>query len=133
MFKICEAVSLLDMITAFSQLVTVNDYTRPQLTDTLAIQAGRHPIKERLMANNFVPNDVYATQQTRFQIITGCNMSGKSTYIRTIALMFIMAQIGCLYANSAGYYRICAHEEQCTCSICIFPYSAPTLRSFGHG
>lgn len=100
MFKICEAVGMLDMITAFSQLVTVNDYTRPQLTDTLAIQAARHPIKEKIMSNKFVPNDVYATQQTRFQIITGCNMSGKSTYIRTIALMFIMAQIGCLYVDT---------------------------------
>jgi DNA mismatch repair protein MSH4 len=96
MFKICEAVSLLDMIAAFSQLVTVNDYTRPQLTDTLAIQAARHPIKEKIMSTKFVPNDVYATQQRRFQIITGCNMSGKSTYIRTVALMSIMAQIGSL-------------------------------------
>ena len=96
MFKICEAVGLLDMIAAFSQLVTTNNYTRPHLTDTLAIQAARHPIKEKIMPNRFVPNDVYATQQTRFQIITGCNMSGKSTYIRTVALMSIMAQIGSL-------------------------------------
>ncbi|KAH3954914.1 hypothetical protein HBH53_014490 [Parastagonospora nodorum] len=95
MFKICEAVALLDMITSFAHLVTVNDYTKPQLTDTLAIQQGRHPIKEKIMQTKFVPNDVYSTQQTRFQIITGCNMSGKSTYIRSVALMVIMAQIGC--------------------------------------
>jgi DNA mismatch repair protein MSH4 len=93
--------------------VTVNDYSelpdnfpgrtytnrtcsaKPQLTDTLAIQQGRHPIKEKIMQTKFVPNDVYSTQQTRFQIITGCNMSGKSTYIRAVALMVIMAQIGC--------------------------------------
>lgn len=87
------------MIAAFSQLVTVNDYTRPHLTDTLAIQAARHPMKEKIMSNKFIPNDVYATQQTRFQIITGCNMSGKSTYIRTVALMSIMAQIGSLYVD----------------------------------
>jgi DNA mismatch repair protein MSH4 len=42
----------------------------------------------------YIPNDVYATEQTRFQIITGCNMSGKSTYIRSIALMTVMAQVG---------------------------------------
>ncbi|KAH3916053.1 hypothetical protein HBI56_038590 [Parastagonospora nodorum] len=95
MFKICEAVALLDMITSFAHLVTVNDYTKPQFTDTLAIQQGRHPIKEKIMQTKFVPNDVYSTQQTRFQIITGCNMSGKSTYIRSVALMVIMAQIGC--------------------------------------
>jgi DNA mismatch repair protein MSH4 len=69
---------------------------RPQLTDTLGIEAGRHPIKEKIMQTKFVPNDVYATQQSRFQIITGCNMSGKSTYIRSVALIAIMAQVGCL-------------------------------------
>ncbi|KAJ4411101.1 MutS protein msh4 [Didymella pomorum] len=106
MFKICEAVGLLDMIAAFSQLVTTNDYTRPHLTDTLAIQAARHPIKEKIISNKFVPNDVYATQQTRFQIITGCNMSGKSTYIRTVALMSIMAQIGSFVPASYASFPI---------------------------
>ncbi|KAJ4312218.1 MutS protein msh4 [Neodidymelliopsis sp. IMI 364377] len=106
MFKTCEAVALLDMIAAFSQLVTVNDYTRPQLTDTLAIKSGRHPIKEKIMQNRFVANDIYATQQTRFQIITGCNMSGKSTYIRTVALMSIMAQIGCFVPASYASFPI---------------------------
>lgn len=71
------------------------EVVKPQLTDTLAIHQGRHPIKEKIMQTKFVPNDVYSTQQTRFQIITGCNMSGKSTYIRSIALMVIMAQVGC--------------------------------------
>ncbi|KAI4951263.1 hypothetical protein J4E91_003972 [Alternaria rosae] len=104
MFKICEAVAMLDMIAAFAHLVTVNNYTQPQLTGTLAIEAGRHPIKEKIMKSKFVPNDVYATQQTRFQIITGCNMSGKSTYIRSVALMIIMAQIGCYVpANYASF------------------------------
>ncbi|KAK1074861.1 MutS protein msh4 [Friedmanniomyces endolithicus] len=57
-------------------------------------EAGRHPIREKIHSTKYIPNDVYATQQTRFQIITGCNMSGKSTYIRSIALMTVMAQIG---------------------------------------
>lgn len=48
-----------------------------------------------MMPRRFVPNDVYATEQHRFQIITGCNMSGKSTYIRMISLLQVMAQIGC--------------------------------------
>jgi DNA mismatch repair protein MSH4 len=76
-------------------LVTTREYARPELTDTLAIKHGRHPIREKIHLDRYIPNDVYATQQTRFQIITGCNMSGKSTYIRSIALMTIMAQIGC--------------------------------------
>ena len=94
LFKICEAIALLDMIAAFAQLVTTQDYCRPELTKTLAIKSGRHPIREKAHQEKFVPNDAYATQQSRFQIITGCNMSGKSTYIRSLALMAIMAQIG---------------------------------------
>ncbi|XP_014552268.1 hypothetical protein COCVIDRAFT_41517 [Bipolaris victoriae FI3] len=104
LFKVCEAVAMLDMVGAFAHLVTVNNYTQPQLTDTFAIESGRHPIKEKIMQTKFIPNDAYATQQTRFQIITGCNMSGKSTYIRSLALMTIMAQIGCYVpANYASF------------------------------
>ncbi|KAH7131986.1 DNA mismatch repair protein MutS [Dendryphion nanum] len=91
LFKTCEAIAMLDMIAAFAQLVTT---IRPQLSDTLAVRAGRHPIREKIMQTKFIPNDVYASQQHRFQIITGCNMSGKSTYIRSVALLCIMAQIG---------------------------------------
>jgi DNA mismatch repair protein MSH4 len=69
---------------------------RPRVNDTLAIKSARHPIKEKVQQTKYVPNDVYATQQRRFQIVTGSNMSGKSTYIRTVALVVVMAQIGCL-------------------------------------
>ncbi|KAL8687009.1 MAG: hypothetical protein Q9218_006697 [Villophora microphyllina] len=95
LFKTCEAIALLDMIASFAQLVTVQDYCRPELTDTFAVKSGRHPIREKIHAEKFIPNDAYATQQSRFQIITGCNMSGKSTYIRSLAIMTVMAQIGC--------------------------------------
>ncbi|KAF2499524.1 hypothetical protein BU16DRAFT_274531 [Lophium mytilinum] len=94
LFKICESIAMLDMVSSFAHTATSQDYVRPQITDTLAIKSGRHPIREKLQQTKFIPNDVYATQQTRFQIITGCNMSGKSTYIRSIALMAVMAQIG---------------------------------------
>jgi DNA mismatch repair protein MSH4 len=95
LFKICESVAMLDMLASFAQVVTSLDYVRPTISETLAIRAGRHPIREKIHSTKFIPNDVYATQQTRFQIITGCNMSGKSTYIRSVALMSVMAQIGC--------------------------------------
>lgn len=95
LFRISEAIATLDMIAAFGQLVTTHEYCRPELTDVLAVKSGRHPILEKIHHTKFVPNDVYAAQQSRFQIITGCNMSGKSTYIRSIALMTIMAHIGC--------------------------------------
>ena len=94
LFRICEGVAMLDMLASFAHLVTTQDYVRPQLSDTLAIKAGRHPIREKIQEAKYIPNDVYATQQKRFQIVTGCNMSGKSTYIRSVALMQVMAQVG---------------------------------------
>ncbi|KAK5107362.1 hypothetical protein LTR62_001342 [Meristemomyces frigidus] len=94
LFRICEGLALLDMLASFAQVVTSQDYVRPAISETLAVRAGRHPIREKVHSTKYVPNDVYATQQTRFQIITGCNMSGKSTYIRSVALMAVMAQIG---------------------------------------
>ncbi|KAL8640677.1 MAG: hypothetical protein Q9226_008720, partial [Calogaya cf. arnoldii] len=106
LFKTCEAIALLDMIASFAQLVTVQDYCRPELTDTLAIKSGRHSIREKIHTEKFVPNDAYATQQSRFQIITGCNMSGKSTYIRSLALMTVMAQIGCFVPAAYASFPI---------------------------
>jgi len=53
-----------------------------------------------------VPNDVYASQQSRFQIVTGCNMSGKSTYIRSIALVSVMAQVGSFVPASYASFPI---------------------------
>lgn len=95
LFRISEAIAMLDMLASFAQLTTSHDYIRPELTNTLAIKSGRHPIRERIHTSKFIPNDAYATPQSRFQIITGCNMSGKSTYIRYLALITVMAQIGC--------------------------------------
>jgi DNA mismatch repair protein MSH4 len=90
LFKICEGIALLDMIASFGQVVTTQtqDYVRPEFTELLT-----HMVQVHL--ERFVPNDVYASEQSRFQIVTGCNMSGKSTYIRSVALMCVMAQVGC--------------------------------------
>ena len=106
LFKISDAIALLDMIASFAQLVTTQDYCKPELTQALAIKNGRHPIREKVYAEKYVPNDAYATKQKRFQIITGCNMSGKSTYIRSLALMAVMAQIGCFVPASYAAFPI---------------------------
>lgn len=106
LFKICDAIALLDMLTAFTHLATVQDYVRPELIETLAVRDGRHAIREKIHGEKFIPNDVYATQQTRFQIITGCNMSGKSTYIRSIAIMAVMVQIGSFVPASYASFPI---------------------------
>ena len=106
LFKISDAIALLDVTASFAHLVTTQDYCRPELTRTLAIKSGRHPIREKIHKEKYIPNDAYATRQSRFQIITGCNMSGKSTYIRSIALMAIMAQIGCFVPASYASFPI---------------------------
>lgn len=106
LFKISEAIALLDMLAAFAQLVTTRDYVRPELTNELAIKGGRHPITEKIRSERFIPNDAYASEMSRFQIITGCNMSGKSTYIRSLALMTVMAQIGCFVPAAYAAFPI---------------------------
>ncbi|KAI2468757.1 DNA mismatch repair protein-like protein MutS [Annulohypoxylon bovei var. microspora] len=95
LFRVCEGIALLDMIAAFGQSATTRDYARPEIGSALVLKGARHPICERANPERFVPNDVFANEQHRFQIITGCNMSGKSTYIRMISLLQVMAQIGC--------------------------------------
>ena len=107
LFKISEAIALLDMVASFAQVVTTQNYVRPEITSTLAIKSGRHPIREKIHSEKYIPNDAYATQQSRFQIITGCNMSGKSCYIRSIALMTVMAQLGSFVPATYASFPIC--------------------------
>lgn len=67
---------------------------RPEFTDTLAIKQGRHPILERISGQQHISNNTYISEGSNFLIITGPNMSGKSTYLKQVALCQIMAQIG---------------------------------------
>ncbi|KAI9894503.1 MAG: MutS protein msh4 [Vezdaea aestivalis] len=92
LFQVSEGLAMLDMVASFAQLATIQDYVRPEFTDTVAVKSGRHPIGEKLYT--FIANDFYATANNHFQIVTGPNMSGKSTYIRSLALLTIMSQIG---------------------------------------
>ncbi len=99
-------ISQLDALTGFAELSHRNDYSRPQLNDEdrLTIENGRHPLVESLdPAHNFTPNDCRLDcQDNQVIIITGPNMAGKSTYLRQIALIALMAQIGCFVpADSA--------------------------------
>ncbi|KAF4555246.1 MutS domain V-containing protein 2 [Elsinoe fawcettii] len=106
LFRISEAIAMLDMLVGFANLTTTLEYIRPQINETLAFRSARHPVKEQIQQTKFIANDIYATQTRRFQIITGCNMSGKSTYIRTAALMIVMAQIGCFVPASFATFPI---------------------------
>lgn len=96
-FRLSEAIALLDMLTSFAHVASTREYVRPEFSNTLAISDGRHPIKELFDSESeeFVPNDTYANDSCSFQLVTGPNMSGKSIFLRQIALMVVMAQIGC--------------------------------------
>lgn len=74
-----------------------NNYTKPVLNDEqqLRIREGRHPVVEQVMKEMFVPNDIQMDESTDILLITGPNMAGKSTYMRQVALMIIMNQVGC--------------------------------------
>lgn len=101
-----SAVAAVDVLCAFADTSLRNMYVKPDISidGTIDIKGGRHPVVE-LMLNDemFVPNDTYIdTRANRMSIITGPNMSGKSTYMRQTALIVLMAQIGCFVpADSA--------------------------------
>ncbi|KWU47134.1 hypothetical protein RHOSPDRAFT_31271 [Rhodotorula sp. JG-1b] len=107
LYKCAEAIALLDMVAAFADMANKNEYVRPEWTDTLAIKQGRHPLHEqfRMSDGSFVPNDTYATDAASFQIINGPNMSGKSTLLRQIALLHVMAQIGSFVPAQYASFR----------------------------
>ena len=101
-----SAVAAVDVLCAFADTSLRNMYVKPDISidGAIDIKGGRHPVVE-LMLNDemFVPNDTYIdTRANRMSIITGPNMSGKSTYMRQTALIVLMAQIGCFVpADSA--------------------------------
>ncbi len=93
------AVAALDVLLSFARVASENNYVRPEVDDgsVIDIRKGRHPAVEQLLgAGLFVSNDAYLDMSDRSMlIITGPNMSGKSTYMRQTAVIVLMAQIGC--------------------------------------
>ena len=92
------AVAELDTLCAFAAVASKNNYCRPTVDDgdVIEIHDGRHPVVEQVLKGSlFVPNDTYmGRQESRVAIITGPNMAGKSTYMRQVALITLMAQVG---------------------------------------
>ncbi|XP_073725656.1 mutS protein homolog 4-like isoform X1 [Misgurnus anguillicaudatus] len=106
LYKLSDAVSMLDMLLSLAHACTVSEYVRPEFTDTLAIKQGRHPILERISGQQHISNNSYISEGSNFIIITGPNMSGKSTYLKQVALCQIMAQIGSFVPAEYGSFRI---------------------------
>lgn len=108
---------------------------RPDFTDTLAIKQGRHPILERMAGQLPVSNNTYISEGCNFVIITGPNMSGKSTYLKQVALCQIMAQIGQCQGSSCPHpasvceplwvMTTCCTRLLRTCNLCLVPRRRP--------
>ena len=97
-FRDCvQSLALLDCLLSLAEVASQPGYCKPEFTDEVGIdiEAGRHPMVEQLLLDAFVPNDVHlSSEETRALLITGPNMGGKSSYVRSVALICIMAQIG---------------------------------------
>ena len=98
MQRTAEAISSLDVLTSFATVAEEMNYCKPSINKEgiLDIKEGRHPVIEKMLSSGeFVSNDTYLdTDQNRLAIITGPNMAGKSTYMRQVALITLMAQVG---------------------------------------
>ena len=96
--KTAQAIAHLDAFLSLAELAVREGYVRPVLSEdnVLHIEAGRHPVVEKLLetSSRYVPNDSGFDLASRIHIITGPNMSGKSTYIRQVAIIVLMAQVG---------------------------------------
>ena len=95
---LAEALAHLDVFSSLAEVAIRNNYKRPKLTndDAILIKGGRHPVVERaLTETSFIPNDTYLNNKdTQLIILTGPNMAGKSTYLKQVAIIVLLAQIG---------------------------------------
>jgi len=97
LLDLARQLSFLDVMAAFAQVAVQKSYVRPEVLeeDILEIRGGRHPIVENLIPKgSYVKNDLYFDKTERMMMLTGPNMSGKSTYMKQIALIILMAQVG---------------------------------------
>lgn len=135
-----EALSLLDMVVSFAIVSIANDYVRPAFGDSLDIRSARHPILDCVdvpasgssaifmrRRRAFVPNDIYLGAGERVCLITGPNMSGKSTFLRQIALITVLAGIGCFVPATRATLPIpdailslLTHEDDATQNLSTF-------------
>ena len=97
--KMAAKIAEIDVLLTFSEVSSKYNYSKPEMNNgfELVITDGRHPIMERMdLETRFIPNDTNMDcDQNRIMIITGPNMAGKSTYLRQVALIVLMAQMGC--------------------------------------
>ena len=106
LLRAARAIAHLDVYLALAEVAAMYNYVRPELGNDwqITIVAGRHPVVERtLVGEPFVPNDTQLSPEAAIHVITGPNMSGKSTYLRQVALITLMAQIGSFVPAKAAH------------------------------
>ena len=119
-----QNIAEVDVLSNFAERAVLNNYSRPELVaeSGIHITAGRHPVVESTLDDPFVPNDIRMDTNRRMLMITGPNMGGKSTYMRQITLIVLMAHIGCYVPAEAAiigpidriFTRIGAHDDLST-------------------
>lgn len=122
LFETAASIAELDVFAALAELAVNGSYTCPQIVEepVIEIRDGRHPVVERkLIGERFIPNDAVFNENEIIRLITGPNMSGKSTFLRQVALITLMAQIGSYVPASSAriglvdriFTRIGAQDE----------------------
>lgn len=106
-------IAYIDVLACFAEIAEKYNYCRPKMNngDTIIIKEGRHPVIEQInISDRFIPNDCYLDpEKEQVLIITGPNMAGKSTYLRQVALICIIAQMGCFVPAKSANLGIIDH------------------------
>ena len=102
---LAKTIATIDVLQSFAVVAETNHYVRPSFNDNneIAIVDGRHAVVEKVMGSQeYIPNSIHFDKETSIQLLTGPNMSGKSTYMRQLALTVIMAQMGAYVAAKSA-------------------------------
>lgn len=105
-YKLVECISLFDMLQSFATYSSTGTFVRPLFGQCLAVDDAIHPVLSKSTCDSVISNKIYASDESSFTIITGSNMSGKSTYLRQIATLQIIAQCGSFVSASYASFRI---------------------------
>ncbi|EGD83637.1 hypothetical protein PTSG_04245 [Salpingoeca rosetta] len=110
LYRLTEIIAMTDFLQSLATFASFvpTRYVRPEFSDTLAVKGGCHPILMSLnRRQELVPNDTFASKETSFIVITGPNMSGKSVYLRQVALLQVLAQLGSFVPAEFACFRVC--------------------------
>jgi DNA mismatch repair protein MSH4 len=106
LYSISGSIALLDFLISLAYYsISFPAMSKPEFTDTLAVKDSRHPILDSI-TERLIPNNIFCYESCNFQLITSPNMSGKSTYLKQIALLIILAQIGAWIPASYASIRL---------------------------